>query len=62
MDEAAKQFSRLVKEFGSREKPERGDHHDPLPTLPMPWGQEFQKPTTQGNVHGGYVKNGGKKK
>jgi creatinine amidohydrolase len=58
LDEAAKQFARLVKEFGSREKPPRGDHHDPQPTMPMPWGQEFQKPTAPGNVHGDYVKSG----
>ncbi|HZK80635.1 MAG TPA: creatininase family protein [Humisphaera sp.] len=62
VDEAAKQFSRLVKEFGARVKPPRGDHHDPLPTMPMPWGQEFQKPTAQGDVHDVYVKKGREKK
>jgi len=61
LEEAAKQFSRLIQEFRARPKPARGDHHDPLPTIPMPWGQEFQKPTAQGKVHGEYVKSGGKK-
>jgi creatinine amidohydrolase len=58
--EAAKQFARLVQEFAARPKPPRGDHHDPLPTMPMPWGQEFQKPTGQGDVHGDAVRRGGK--
>lgn len=60
LEEAALQFSRLITEFGARPRPPRGDHHDPLPTIPMPWGQEFQKPTAQGDVHGDYVKTRGK--
>lgn len=62
VDEAAKQFARLVTEFANRPKPPRGEHHAVPPTFPMPWGQEFSKPTGKGNVHGEYVKTGGKKK
>lgn len=62
VDEAARQFARLVTEFANRPKPPRGEHHAVPPTFPMPWGQEFSKPTGKGNVHGEYVKTGGKKK
>ena len=61
VDEAAKNLARLLQEFRARPKPKRGDHHDPLPTFPMPWGQEFQKPTAKCDVHCEYVKRGGEK-
>ena len=62
LEEAARRFAGLIREFGARAKPGRGEHHDPVPTMPMPWGQEFQKPSGRGDVHGSYVKTGGKKK
>ena len=58
--QAAKILAGLIREFRNRPKPKRGDHHDPVPTMPMPWGQEFQKPTKKGDVHGDYVKKGPK--
>jgi creatinine amidohydrolase len=58
VEEAARRFADLIKEFSARPKPKRGDHHDRLPTMPMPWGQEVQKPTAKGNVHGEFVKTG----
>lgn len=48
--EAARQLARMITEFRARPRPPRGDHHDPLPTFPMPWGQE-EKPTAPGDVH-----------
>jgi creatinine amidohydrolase len=56
--EAARRLAAFIQEFAGRQSPQRGDHHDPLPTMPMPWGQEHQKPTATGNVHGDYVKTG----
>ena len=61
LDEAAKHFSRLIVEFASLPKPPRGEHHDTPPTIPMPWGQGATKPTKKSDVHGEYVKTGGKK-
>ncbi len=40
IEEAARQLARLVKEFGSRPKPKRVEHHSKKPTFDMPWGQE----------------------
>jgi creatinine amidohydrolase len=62
LDEAGKQLARLCTEFRKRVKPKRGDHHDPAPTIPLPWGQEFTKPDKKGDVHGAYVKRGGGKR
>jgi creatinine amidohydrolase len=58
LEEAARQFSRMVVEFAERPKYPRGEHHDPAPTMPMPWGQDAEKPTGKGDVHGEYVKSG----
>ncbi|MCX5658199.1 MAG: creatininase family protein [Planctomycetota bacterium] len=51
--EAARQLARLIVEFRNRPKPPRGDHHAQKPTMPMPWGQEDEKPDRMGDVHGG---------
>lgn len=40
VEEAARQLARLVHAFGSRPLSPRTEHHDPAPTMPVPWGQE----------------------
>ena len=49
--ESARQLVRWIEEFGSAPKPPRGDHHDPKPTITMPWNQS-EPPTRSGDVHG----------
>ena len=49
--ESARQLVRWIEEFGSTPKPPRGDHHDPKPTITMPWNQP-EPPTRSGDVHG----------
>ena len=49
--ESARQLARWIEEFGSTPKPPRGDHHDPKPTMTMPWNQP-EPPTRSGDVHG----------
>lgn len=61
LEEAANQLSRLCAEFRACPKPPRGDHHDPLPTMPLPWGQGAFKADRKGDVHGKFVKEGHKK-
>ncbi|MCC7193387.1 MAG: creatininase family protein [Phycisphaeraceae bacterium] len=58
LDEASRQLAQLCTEFRRRVKPKRGDHHDPLPTFPMPWGQTGTRPTQKGDVHDSFVKKG----
>jgi creatinine amidohydrolase len=43
VQEAAKQLSRLIVEFGQRPRPERTAHQATPPTMPMPWDQQSSK-------------------
>lgn len=39
VEEAARQLARLVESFGNRPRDPQRDHHDPPPSMDMPWGQ-----------------------
>ena len=49
-EEAVKQLARLVTWFKDRPKDVRKDRHRKPPTMPMPWGQNFERRTSNAEL------------